>query len=101
MPDRAKIRAAIDTLTRTLDRLSSAQNELCENTLTGGVAAGSHPVLAELEEVRAKADDLKRQIAAMKNKGKLDPEVRDLESKLETILARYYWLWQKCKAGMA
>lgn len=99
MPEREKIRDDIDTLVRTLDRLSAAQGELCENTITGGVAAGTG--LAELEEVRTKADNLKRQLEALKDKGKLDPEVRDLETKLEEVLTRYFWLWQKCKASMA
>jgi hypothetical protein len=101
MSEREKIRAEIATLARTLDRLSSAQGELCENMITGGVAAGAYPGLAELEEVRAKADSLKRQIEAMKTKGKLDHDIIDLETELESVLTRYYWLWQKCKAGMA
>lgn len=101
MPEREKIRADISTLARTLDRLSAAQGELCENKITGVVAVGTYPDLAELEEVRAKADNLKRQLEALKNKSKLDPEVRDLETKLEDVLARYFWLWQKCKASMA
>jgi hypothetical protein len=101
MPQRERIKAEIDELVRTLDRLSAEQNALCENTVTGGVATGTFSGLAELEEVRTKAESLKRQLAAMGEKSKLDPEVRALESKLEEVLNRYYWLWQKCKANMA
>jgi predicted nuclease with TOPRIM domain len=95
------IRTRIDELAKTLDRLAGGKNELCENRITGGVAAGAYPGLAELEEVRAKAEDIKRDLSALKNKGRLDPEVRDLENKLEQVLNRYYWLWQKCKDNMA
>lgn len=101
MPERAKIKAEIDTLARTLDRLSTAQGELCENMITGGVAAGTYPGLAELEEVRTKAENLKQQIETMKGKGKLDHGIIALEKELEDVLTKYYWLWQKCKAGMA
>ncbi len=101
MPQREKIRNDLDELAKTLDRLSEEKNALCENTITGGVATGSFTGLAELEEVRTKAENLKRQLAAMADRSKLDPEVRDLEKKLEEVLNRYYWLWQKCKANMA
>jgi len=101
MPEREKIKTEIDTLARTLDRLSTAQGQRCENMITGGAAAGTYPGLAELEEVRAKADNLKQQIEAMKTKGKLDHDIIVLEAELEGVLTKYYWLWQKCKASMA
>lgn len=100
MAERETIRTEIAALGRTLDRLAAARGELCGNMITGGVAAGTYPGLSELEEVRTKAEDLKRQLAGMKSKGKLDPEVRELEIKLEAVLTRYYWLWQKCKASL-
>lgn len=100
MPEREKIRTEIDVLGQTLDRLTEAKSELCENTITGGVAVGNYPDLAELEEVRSKAEAIRHQLAGLKGKSKIDPEVRELETKLENILTRYYWLWQKCKASL-
>ena len=101
MPQHEKIRTDIDELVKKLDRLSAEKSALCETTITGGAAAGTFTGLAELEEVRSKAEKLKRQLAVLADKSKLDPEVRDLENKLEEVLNRYYWLWQKCKANMA
>lgn len=100
MPEFENISSRIDELARTLDRLSAGRSELCENLITGGVAAGAYPALAELEEVRTEAEVLRRDLAAKKNKGRLDPEVRDLENKLEQVLNRYYLLWQKCKGNL-
>lgn len=101
MSELEHIRTRIDELVKTLDRLAGGEKQLCENPITGGVAAEAYPGLAELEEVRAKAEDIRRDLSAIKNKSRLDPEVRDLENKLEQVLNRYYWLWQKCKDNMA
>ncbi len=101
MSELDQIRTRINELAKTLDRLAGEKNDPCENLLTSGVAAGTHPGLAELAEVRAKAENIRRDIAALRNKGRLDPEVRSLETQLEQVLNRYYWLWQKCKDNMA
>ncbi|MDR7868988.1 MAG: hypothetical protein RIN56_19535 [Sporomusaceae bacterium] len=101
MSEREQIRIRIDELVKTLDRLAGGKPELCENNITGGVAADAYPGLAELEDLRTKAEGIRRDLSALKNKGRLDPEVRDLENKLEQALNRYYWLWQKCKDNMA
>lgn len=101
MSELDRIRTRIDELARTLDRLAGEKNEPCENLITSSVAVEAHPGLAELEEVRTKAEDIRRDIAALRNKGRLDPEVRSLETQLEQVLNRYYWLWQKCKDNMA
>jgi len=101
MSEREQIGTRIDELAKTLERLAGGKNEICENPITGGVAADAYPALAELEEVRAKAEDIRRDLAALKSRGRLDPKVRDLENKLEEVLNRYYWLWQKCKENMA
>ncbi len=100
MSEREQIRTRIDELVKTLDRLADGKNEICENPITGGVAADPYPGLAELEDLRAKAESIRRDLSALKNKSRLDPEVRDLENKLEQTLNRYYWLWQKCKDNM-
>lgn len=101
MSELEQIRTRIDELVKTLDRLAGGKNERCENHITGGVATDASPGLAELEELRAKAEGIRRDLAALKNKSRLDPEIRDLENKLEQALTRYYWLWQKCKDNMA
>ncbi len=100
MPELEQIRTRIDELARTLKHLAGENNEICDE-LVAGVAVGARPTIAELEEVRAKAEDIRRDLAVIKNRGRLDPEVRDLENKLEQVLNRYYWLWQKCKENMA
>jgi hypothetical protein len=97
MPEIETISNQIDELAHTLDHLSAGMAGLCEKPVAGGIATDIHPALAELEEVRTEAEALRRNLAALKSKGKLDPEVRDLESKLEQVLNRYYLLWQKCK----
>lgn len=101
MSELEQIRTRSDELAKTLERLAGGKNELCENLIAGGTATGDYPGLAELEELRGKAEDIRRDLFALKNRGRLDPEVRDLENKLEQVLNRYYWLWQKCKDNMA
>lgn len=100
MSELEQLRTRIEELVKTLDRLAGGEKQLCENPITGGVAADAYPELAELEEVRAKAEGIRRDLSALKTKGRLDPAVRDLETQLEQVLNRYYWLWQKCKDNM-
>lgn len=100
MPELENLSERVDKLVQTLDRLAAGRNELCDTHITGGVATDAYSAQAELEEIRTKAETLRRDLAAIKSKGKLDPEVRDLESKLEQVLNRYYLLWQKCKDNM-
>lgn len=100
MPEIQHIKHSIRELTEILDRISQNRDQLCENMITSGVAAGAYPGLAELEHVRTRAETLKHELATLKHKGKLDPEVRELESQLDQILTRYYWLWQKCRGNL-
>jgi len=101
MSDTQDIRRRLDHLAQTLDRLARDQETLCGQIHAGGLDPDAAPGLAELEDVRQTAETIKVELAARRHKGKLDPEVRDLENKLDKVLTRYYWLWQKCKNNMA
>ncbi|MDT8903268.1 hypothetical protein [Anaeroselena agilis] len=101
MPELEQLRTRIEELAKMLDRLAGGKEEICENMAVGSTAVSTYPGLAELEEVKTKAEDIRRDLAALKARGRLDPKVRELETKLEQVLVRYYWLWQKCKDNMA
>lgn len=101
MSDISRISDRIDELAQSLDRIIVSQEGLCEGGLSAGVAAAPRPGLAELEAAKSEAEALKRKLAALRHKSKLDPEVLALENKLDAVLSRSYWLWQKCKDNMA
>jgi hypothetical protein len=100
MPERQRIAASIAELARALDRLAAGHSELCASRIDGSGTAGTDSAFAELEEVRVRAESLRRDLDALKGRSKLDPKVLDLENKLENVLTRYYLLWQKCKTDM-
>lgn len=100
MVELAELDSRTEALLATLDRLEGASGQICENLTAGGEAAGNYPGLADLEEVRVSAEKIKQELAAVRQRGNLDPEVRELDRKLDDALRRYYWLWQQCKQNM-
>lgn len=100
MQESHDIKERTDELAKILDRVASGHDQLCGSIISGGAAAGTYPGLADLEHVRTEAETLKRELAAIKIRGKLDPEVRQLENELDEVLRRYYLLWQKCKTNL-
>jgi hypothetical protein len=96
MPELHQIKARTAEIIIQLDRLSSRSDNLCVMAATGGTATG-YPELEELEGIRIRTEELRRQFDAIKHKSRLDAEVMETERKLEEALNRYFLLWHKCK----
>lgn len=101
MSEISQISARVERLAAVFDRLAGQLDPLCHGGATAGVVTEQRPELAELEATKSEAEALRRELASLKYRSKLDPEVRALENKLDEVLSRYYWLWQKCKGSMA
>jgi len=96
MPDIDEIRLLAATVTESIRRLTAKQDDHCtarENA--------EFPGQTELQELCNQAEALKEQLRGMKDKSKVDPEVLEIERKLDDALNRSYWFWQKCKCNMA
>ena len=97
MPDLEAISAQTDQIMTTLQQLTRNLDRFCPAGITAGVGTEPYPALAELEELRVRTERLQRQLKDLKSKYKLNPQVWELERKLDEALSQYYWLWQKCK----
>lgn len=95
-----QIRVRVDRLAERYERLAGELSHFCQSGITSGVVTEPRPGLVELEATKGEAEALKKELSALRHKSKLDPEVRALENRLDEVLSRYYWLWQKCKGGL-
>lgn len=97
MSEISQISARVDRLAAVFDRLASELEPYCHSGVIAGVVTAPKPDLTELEAAKNEAEAIKQELAGLRHRSKLDPEVRALENKLDEVLSRYYWLWQKCK----
>ncbi|HMM22632.1 MAG TPA: hypothetical protein PKA10_18080 [Selenomonadales bacterium] len=95
------LKAQLESFVVQLERVTATREAVCEQLTAGGITAEPGPAAAELEVIQRTTEMLRRDLESIRHRGPLDPEVRDLEIRLEEALNKYFYLWHKCRDSVA